>query len=277
MPAPFTPSTLGHTGIVVNRLGLSTSYFPGKPAVHYALDHGINFFFGYGWDVQMTRVLRGLSAAQRQQIIIATGAYNLIWGYPNLRKSLEKRLRQFGTDYLDVFMFLGVLKRKQYHDDITAELLRFRDEGKVRAIGLSCHDRKLLGELAVRGDHDVLMLRYNAAHRGAEAEIFPQLAAYHPGVVSYTATRWRYLMRRPKPWPKTERIPTAGDCYRFVLSNENVNVCLTAPTNLKQLQQNLTAVNEGPLSEDDLAFMRRFGDVVHGSSRVVSKLDDKWS
>ena len=277
MPPTFTHSTLGRTGIAVNRLGLSTSYFPGKKSVHYALDNGLNFFFGYGWDVQMTRVLRDLSPAQRRGIIIATGAYNLIWGHPNLRKSLEKRLKQFRTDYLDVFMFLGVLKRKQYHNDITAELIRFRDEGKVRAIGLSCHDRKLLGELAARGDHDVLMLRYNAAHRGAEQDIFPQLEAHHPGVVSYTATRWRYLMRRPKPWPKQDRIPNAGECYRFVLSNENVNVCLTAPMNIRQLKENIAAMNAGPLSTEDMSFMQHFGDVVHASSRVVSKLDDKWS
>jgi aryl-alcohol dehydrogenase-like predicted oxidoreductase len=167
MQANFQETILGRTGMGVRRLGLSTSYFPGKKAVHYALDHGVNYFFGYGWDRQMMRVLRDLSAAQRQRIIVATGGYNWIWFHSNLRKDLEKRLRQLRTDCLDVFLFLGVMKPKQYSEAITAEMIRFREEGKVRAIGLSCHDRKFVGQLAEQGDLDVMMMRYNAAHRGA--------------------------------------------------------------------------------------------------------------
>jgi len=107
------------------------------------------------------------------------------------------------------------------------------------------------------------MIRYNAAHRGAEQDIFPHLAAHQPGVISYTATRWRFLLRRPKGWPGGGRVPTAGECYRFVLSNPHVDVCLTAPSNAEQLEANLAAVRAGPLSDDDLAYLRDFGDAVH--------------
>lgn len=272
----FSETTLGRTGIPVRRLGLSASYWPGRKTVYHALDAGLNFFFCYGWDVQMTRVLRDTFRTRRQELVVATGAYNLVWGYPNLRRSLEKRLRQLGTDYIDVFLFLGVLKPKQYPDKITEELCRFREEGKVRAIGLSCHDRQFAGRLATQGTLDSLMIRYNAAHRGAEADIFPQLAAHDPGLISYTATRWNYLLRRPRAWPKSDRIPTAGDCYRFVLSNAHVDVCLTAPRNLKQLRENLAAVAQGPLAGDEMDFMRRFGDVVHSGSTML-KADEKWS
>ena len=108
-----------------------------------------------------------------------------------------------------------------------------------------------------------MMIRYNAAHRGAEQDIFPHLTQHDPGVISFTATRWRYLVRRPRGWPKDGRIPTAGMCYRFVLSNPQVDVCLTAPTNLKQFEENLAAVRQGPLSEEDMQFMREFGDAVY--------------
>lgn len=276
MPQDFSESILGHTGMKVRRLGLSASYFPGKKTVYHALDAGLNFFFCYGWDVQMTHVLRDVSRTRRQELVVATGAYNLIWGYPNLRRSLEKRLRQLGTDYIDVFLFLGVLKPKQFPDKIVEEMCRFREEGKVRSIGLSCHDRKFAGKLAAQGTLDSFMIRYNAAHRGAEEEIFPHLSAHDPGLISYTATRWNYLLRRPRAWPKSESIPMAGDCYRFVLSSDHVDVCLTAPRNLKQLRENLDAVAQGPLSPDEMNFMRRFGDVVHYGSKML-KADEKWS
>jgi aryl-alcohol dehydrogenase-like predicted oxidoreductase len=52
-------------------------------------------------------------------------------------------------------------------------------------------------------------------------------------------------------------------CYRFVLSNPHVDVCMTAPSNPRQLEQNLAALRRGPLPEDDMQFMREFGDCVH--------------
>jgi len=78
-----------------------------------------------------------------------------------------------------------------------------------------------------------------------------------------TATRWRYLLRRPRGWPKDEPIPTAGMCYRFVLSNPHVDVCLMAPSNVEQLEENLAAFCMGPLCEEEMEFMRKFGDAVY--------------
>ncbi len=267
MTTDFTHTTLGGTGIPVHRLGLSASYYPGKKAIHAALDRGINFFFGFGIDFQMTAALSEIFKTRRSECVLATGAYNLLWGYPNLRRTLEKRLRQFGTDYIDTFLFLGVMNEKEFPEEAREELYRFREEGKVRFVGMSCHDRKFAGELGSKGALDVLMIRYNAAHRGAEQDIFPHLAQHNPGIVSYTATRWHYLLRRPSPWPKNAPVPTAGQCYRFVLSNPAVHVCLTAPANIRQLHENIDALDAGPLTGDEAAFMRKFGDVVHRSKK----------
>ena len=259
----FLHTLLGKTGMAVHRLGLSGTYWPGKRAIYRALDEGLNYLFHYGFDRQMVRVLRDVLKTNREKYVVATGAYNYIWWRQNIRRTLEKRLRKLGTDYLDVFHFLGVTKSKEFPEQVLDELRTLRDEGRVRAIAISCHDRKFAGELAARGALDVLMIRYNAAHRGAEQEIFPHLAGHNPGVVSYTATCWTYLLRRPRGWPKDGRVPTAGMCYRFVLSNPHVHVCLNAPSNEKQLLENLAAVRQGPLDEEDMQFMREFGEGVH--------------
>lgn len=265
----FTHTILGRTGLSVHRLGLSATYRPAKDVVRKALDLGINYFFCYGFDTQITKAVRLLPVSERQRIVVATGAYNLLVGHPNLRRTLEKRLRQLGTDYIDIFLFLGVSKGKHLTDHVREEFIRFKQEGKVRFIGLSCHDRKFAGQLAETGWPDVLMIRYNAAHRGAEEDIFPHLKAFNPGVVSYTATRWTYLLRRPKGWSKDSRLPTAGECYRFVLSNPNVHVCMTAPSNMKQFEANVTALNDGPLSPEDYAFMCKVGDAVRLKKTVM--------
>jgi len=267
MPDSFLHTTLGHMGWPICRLGLSASYRPGKKTIYKALDEGINYFFCFGIDSHMIGTLRGTMKGNRDKYIISTGAYNLIWGHPNIRRTLEKRLRQLRTDYIDVFNFLGVTRAKQFTASVKEELYRLREEGKVRAIGISTHDRGFAGQLAAEGVLDVLMVRYNAAHRGAEKDIFPYLNPHNPGIVSFTATRWRYLLRRPRRWPKDSPIPTPGLCYRFVLSNPHVHICLTAPSNIKQFEENIAALREGPLSPDEMDFMQRFGDTVHHTKK----------
>lgn len=267
MERDFTHTTLGRTGLKVFRLGLSATYRPGKKTIYKALDEGVNFFFWFGFDTQMTKVLREVIKSKREDFIITTGSYNFLLGHPNLRRTLEKRLRKLRTDYIDIFYHLGVLRERDLNDSILEEFQRFREEGKIRFYGISTHNRKFAGQLVQKGALDIIMMRYNAAHRGAEQDIFPFLELHNPGIVSYTATRWRYLLRRPKSWPKDSRIPTAGMSYRFVLSNPYIHVCLTAPTNIKQLTENIAAVHEGPLNEDDMEFMRQFGDAVYNSAK----------
>jgi len=251
------------SGTPVFRLGLAASYRPGKRAVYRALEEGVNYLFYFGFDTQMTAAIRDVVKRERERYVLATGAYNYIWWHQDLRRTLERRLKQAQTDYIDVFHFLGIMKPGEFTPRVREQLEAVRRSGLVRAVSVSCHDRKFAAELANEGTVDAIMIRYNAAHRGAEEEIFPRLTSPDTSVIAYTATRWSYLVRRPRGYPKNGRIPDAGLCYRFALSNPRVNVCLTAPRNLKQLEENLKAVRQGPLDESDMAFMREFGDVVY--------------
>jgi len=272
MKDDFLHTTLGRTGLAVYRVGLSATYRPGKETVRRAIEEGLNYFFCFGLDTHMTKVLREEMKGRREKFVVATGAYNLLLGHPNIERSLEKRLRQLGTDHIDVFMYLGVTKDKQFPPALIDEFHRLKGTGKVRFIGLSTHARTFAGRLAAEGLVDVLMVRYNAAHRGAERDIFPFLKPHDPGVTSFTATRWRELIRRPaaKKWPKEEPVPTAGQCYRFVLSNPAVHVCLMSPRNLRQFDVNLGEIRDrGPLSPEEMGFMTRFGDAVHHTRRKL--------
>ncbi|MDQ6759129.1 MAG: aldo/keto reductase, partial [Acidobacteriota bacterium] len=82
-----------------------------------------------------------------------------------------------------------------------------------------------------------------------------------PGIVSFTATSWRQLMD-PKRTPAGEKTPSALDCYRFVLSNEAVDVCLTGPSSAEQVEDSLKALDLGPMSDEELAWMRRVGRAI---------------
>jgi aryl-alcohol dehydrogenase-like predicted oxidoreductase len=147
-------------------------------------------------------------------------------------------------------------------DAVVEQLLRLKEEGKVRALGVSIYDRPRAGRLALDSPLDTFMLRYNAAHPGAERDVFPHLAARKPAVVAYTATSWRKLLKAPKGW--SGPVMTAGDCYRFCLSNPHVDVVLTAPASGAQLRESLAALEKGPLSPGEEKWMREFGRAVHG-------------
>ena len=112
---------------------------------------------------------------------------------------------------------------------------------------------------------DAIMVRYNAAHPGAEREVFPQLAMRRPGVVAFTATRWGTLLD-PKLTPEGERTPRASDCYRFALTNPNVDVTLAGPKDDVELEEALRAVERGPMNDDELAWMKRVGASVRAAT-----------
>jgi hypothetical protein len=113
---------------------------------------------------------------------------------------------------------------------------------------------------AADGRFDVLHVRYNAAHTGAERDVFPMLdpAVPRPGTVAYTATRWGQLCD-PSKMPEGEAPLRGRDCYRFVLSSPHFDVCMTGPKNAEELREALAALDEGPLTPDEDARFRRIG------------------
>jgi predicted aldo/keto reductase-like oxidoreductase len=250
MQDQFLRAPLAKLGTPTCRIGLSASYRPGRETVIRALDEGLNYYFFFGIDTHMTKVLPDAIRGRRDQYVLATGAYNYIFAHQNLRRALESRLRQMKTDYIDLFHFLGATRRKHFTQKVRDELQAVRESGLVRGVSISTHDRRFAAELLREGTLDAAMVRYNAAHRKAETEVFPQLPPSNPVVIGFTATAWTKLLRHPYNL-------SAGMCYRFVLSNPAVNVCLMAPGSRKEFDENMTEIRKGPLTEEELPFVGR--------------------
>ena len=66
-----------------------------------------------------------------------------------------------------------------------------------------------LATLVADPAYDGVMVRYNAAHTGAEREIFPLALGRHLPVLAYTATRWGSLVA-PDAAPPGEPAPRAA-------------------------------------------------------------------
>jgi aryl-alcohol dehydrogenase-like predicted oxidoreductase len=242
------------------RLGLAVNFGISPEEIRKALDDKINYIYWTPFSRKITPVVRQALARDRERYILATGPTTAWWA-GNIRRFAEKTLKLLQTDYLDILQIHWLGVTSAWNDGIEEELVKLREEGKIRSAGISIHNRQRAGQLARNSQLNSYMLRYNAAHPGAEQDIFPHITNRH-SVTAYTATRWRKLLRRPKGWDGP--VMSAGDCYRFCLSEPHVNVVLCGPKTGEQLTENLAELEKGALSEDEQKWMREFGRVVHG-------------
>jgi aryl-alcohol dehydrogenase-like predicted oxidoreductase len=250
----------------VFRLGLACNYGIDATGFERAHEAGMDYVF---WTSRRTahlrEPLRNALRRRRETLTIATGP-SIGYFAGNVRRGTENLLRSLGVEYIDALHLFWLGVGSAWTPGTIDALAKLKEEGKIRAIAISIHDRPRAGALLADSPIDLFMIRYNAAHPGAESDIFPhrpQPAANRaPGIVAYTATSWRRLLKRPRGW--SGPVMSAGDCYRFCLSNPHVDLTLAGPKNWEQLQESLSAIDRGPLSPDEERWMRDFGRAVHG-------------
>ncbi|MCA9221837.1 MAG: aldo/keto reductase [Planctomycetales bacterium] len=159
---------LGHSGIEVSEVSLGCwtmggpNWSQGNPvgwadvdegecieAVHHALDRGVNHFdnadvYGNG---RAERMLAKALGERRKDVVIATKVGHFkgtaVHAYDplHIRHQCEQSLRNLKTDTIDVYYFHhGDFGESDMYVDGAVEVAnRLKDEGKIRAIGLSAY------------------------------------------------------------------------------------------------------------------------------------------
>ncbi|MBI2059052.1 MAG: aldo/keto reductase [Nitrospirae bacterium] len=260
-------AVLGRTGMKVGRLGVASSYGVGARDLEWAFERGVNYFYwGSARRSGFRDGVRSLSAKHRDRMVVVVQSYSRVAKL--MEWSVDRALRSLKLDSADVLL-LGWWNR-QPPERIRDSAARLVEKGKVRCLALSSHHRPYGATILEKGLFDILHIRYNAAHRGAEKEIFPQVKKGGPGLVTYTTTRWGTLLKRPKGLPDSVPVPTATDCYRFALSNPAIDVVMSGPANHDQMKSAVDALEKGPMVEDELTWMRKVGDAVHKQAPKAS-------
>jgi aryl-alcohol dehydrogenase-like predicted oxidoreductase len=254
------PVVLGRTGLTVGRLGMGASYGVPAAALEEAFERGLNYFY---WGSMrrggMREALRHLAPRHRDRLVIAIQSYSRWAGL--LNRSVDRALKSLNIDSADV-LILG-LHNTPPSPRLMEAVLRLKERGRVRFLAVSGHHRLTFQHYIREGVFDILQVRYNAAHRGAEAEVFGCLPEHDgPGITAYTATRWGKLMSSGKI-PSTLKRPTAVDCYRFALTHPAVHLVMTGPRNAAEMRDNLALLDTGPMSAGELTWMRHVGDAIH--------------
>jgi predicted aldo/keto reductase-like oxidoreductase len=234
----------------VCRLGLATrgGGALAERDVEAALERGVNYLNWCGRPDGLSRAAARLGA-RRAGIVLAVQLE------ATERRAAERELeaarRELAVETIDVVTFYYVESRAQWEairapDGAYAAMARARERGRVRLLGLTSHQRAMAAALAASEGRplDLLMLRYNAAHRGAERDVFPVTGPLGIPVVVYTCLRWGALARPTPHDPPGFVVPPPREWYRFALGNPAAAVALCAPNDGAELAHDLGLLDD---------------------------------
>lgn len=283
-----------------------------------AVDLGINWIdtarvYGFGHSEEV--VGRALKALPRDKVILSTKCA-LQWYdeggelhfsregktvYRDLspkaiRRDLEVSLKTLGTDYIDVLYTHWQCKTYGLVPvaETMGELLKMKQEGKIRAIGASNVDLQILKDYVDAGQLDVIQEKLSILDRKPEAELLPFCEAHGVSLQTYSPIEQGLLAgkiandyvlpegsaRQGKRWWKPENIPQVNrmlegwrelaEKYGCTLANlcvkwnsmlsPNIHV-LCGARKLSQIEDTARSLDV-PLTQEDFLRMKADADAL---------------
>lgn len=249
------------------RVGLATrggTHLTEADVLH-AIDRGITFLNWPGREDALSRAVAQLGRRRDEVTVCVQFEARTA---ADAATELAGILRGIHSEYVDVLTFYYVEEWAEWQEiagpgGALAYCQQARTQGRVRWLGVTSHQRPLAARMAQSGLLDLLMIRYNAAHRGAEQEVFPVATALGLPVIVYTCLRWGALLRPTPLDPPGFRPPPAPAWYRFARQHPAVTVALMAPDTRAELDEDLAVLDAPPLSPEEYEALAAHGRRVH--------------
>lgn len=174
------PIALGMNAVGGHNLYPNLDEEQGKDVVRQAINHGINLLdtaYIYGPERSEELVGEVVKEYPREQIKIATkGSHEFDENqevHQNnqpeyLKQQVENSLKRLQTDYIDLY-YIHFPDDNTPKDQAVAALQELKEQGKIKAIGVSNFTLDQLKEANKDGYVDVVQLEYNLLHRENEA------------------------------------------------------------------------------------------------------------
>lgn len=202
-----------------------------EAAVAAALDLGIDWFdtapvYGHG---HADEVLSRALGARRHDVVIATKV-GVRWDNPqvhatsdlsaaHVRADTEASLRRLQLDQIPLLQVHWPCERGTPLEETLGELVRLRDEGKIRHFGLCNYGAQELARAAELAPVATLQTAYSLARREAEAELLPVArgdhGGRHLGVLAYEPLARGLLTGKFRSIPRFPRTDLRARDERF--------------------------------------------------------------
>ncbi|MBV0914586.1 aldo/keto reductase [Apilactobacillus sp. HBW1] len=290
-----TPLGLGTNAVGGNNLFPNLKDETGIQIVKTGLDSGITLLdtaFAYGMGHSEELIGQAIKGYDRSKFVIATKAAQdtsdgdvTINNNPQfLKKSVDDALKRLQTDYIDIF-YIHFPDDQTPKDEAVAALNEMKQEGKIKAIGVSNFSLDQIKEANKDGLVDVVEDQYSLLHRDAETELFDYLrennisfVPFFPlasglltgkysevvdfpendirhGNPDFTGERFEKIVEKVnnlKPLADKHGITTAQLVLAWYIKNPDVTVVIPGAKRPEQVQSNAKALNVS-LSDEEYA------------------------
>ncbi len=200
--------TLGESGLSVSPIAFGTWQLSPRfwgdqskedaiSAMKLAFDKGINFFDtaeAYGDGYAETVLGEAIGDLPRDELVVVTKVFNHFnpdgSRYPDLspehvRERCEVSLKRLGVDTIDLYL-LHMYDTLTPLADVAEAMISLRDQGKVRAIGVSNHSVDQCRAQRRSGPYSVVQPPYSFVDPAGEIDLLPYCQSENVGVMVYS-------------------------------------------------------------------------------------------
>jgi aryl-alcohol dehydrogenase-like predicted oxidoreductase len=290
----MTTSVIGLGGGSSGRFGLTKGGTKADAVrlIRLALDLGITFFDGAGIAGGVDELLAEGLGDRRNDVLLSTKVhlgpapmpfsrdqlankasawaarrFGFACGEAAVRRRVEHRLKALRTDRIDLLQLHAVSSRQypQVAQRILPALLRMKEDGKIRAIGitegfLSDPGHEMLRSAVRDARTDAIMVGFNVENSSAADLVLSQ--AQQKGIAAIGMFALRGLLNSTIADDVQRIAAEAGIgslaelAYRFARHQKGMDVVLTGTGSAEHLERNVAAASAPPLSADVLRRLR---------------------
>ncbi|MEC0232446.1 aldo/keto reductase [Paenibacillus alba] len=122
----------------------------------------------------------------RKECILTTKVSRSNLKAQDVRRSAEHSLKRLKTDYIDIY-YIHWPSFDVPVEETLSEFVKLKEEGLIRAIGVSNFSIDQLKEAVKYAQIDVIQPEYSLLHRAIENEMVPFCQEHHIGIMSYSS------------------------------------------------------------------------------------------
>ena len=245
---------LGRTGLRVSRLsiGTGTHGWGGKSdqtalglkglvdLLHFAHDQGVTFWDSADQYGSHSYIKEALKELDRSSVVITTKTTSRT--REAVEDDIKRFLKEIGSDYVDIVLLhcLTEVDWPARYPDAMEALTRCKEQGLIRAHGVSCHDYGAFQTSAMTKWVEVVLARinYTGVHMDASpADVIrtmEQMAAFGKGIYGMKVLGQSKLAEEDGPRQGIE----------FVMGLPCVHAMTIGMTSRHEVEENVAIVNE---------------------------------